>query len=49
MKTKIFRKNQCCGRIHDILVRIRIQIRGSTPVTNGSGSRYFIIDLHDAN
>ncbi len=30
-------------RIHDILVwiRIRIQIRGSMPLTNGSGSCYF--------
>jgi hypothetical protein len=26
---------QCCGRIRDILVRIRI--RGSVPLTNGSG------------
>jgi hypothetical protein len=43
-------------RIHDILVWIRIQIRGSRPLTNGSrfgsGSFYnliFIIDLQDAN
>jgi hypothetical protein len=51
-------------RIHDILVwiqgnRIRIWIRGSMPLTNGSGfgsgsgcgsgSCYFVIDLQDAN
>ncbi len=28
-------------RIHDILVCIRIQIRGFMPLTNGSGSSYF--------
>jgi hypothetical protein len=28
-------------RIHDILGRIRIWIRGSMPLTNGSGSCYF--------
>ena len=28
-------------RIHDILVWIRIRIRGSMPLTNGSGSCYF--------
>jgi hypothetical protein len=27
-------------RIHDILVWIRIRIRGSVPLTNGSGSRF---------
>jgi hypothetical protein len=32
-------------RIHDILVWIRIRIRGSMPLTNGSGSFYFITDL----
>jgi hypothetical protein len=47
-------------QIHDILVWIRIQIRGSMPLTNGSGSTnpdpdadpdpsFFIIDLQDAN
>ncbi len=38
-------------RIHDILVWIRIWIRGSMPLTNGSGSGsfYFIIDFQDAN
>jgi hypothetical protein len=39
-------------RIPDILVwiRIRIWIRGSMPLTNGSGSGscYFVIDLKDA-
>jgi hypothetical protein len=34
-------------RIHDILAWIRI--RGSTPLTNGSGSCYFLIDLQDAS
>ncbi len=34
-------------RIRDILVRIRI--RGSVTLTNGSGSWYFVIDLQDAN
>jgi hypothetical protein len=34
-------------RIHDILVRIRI--RRSVPLTNGSGSFYFVIDLQDTN
>jgi hypothetical protein len=34
-------------RILDILVWIRI--RGSIPLTNGSGSFFFIIDLQDAN
>jgi hypothetical protein len=33
-------------RIHDILVWIRIRIRGSMPLTDGSG---FFIDLQDAN
>ncbi len=33
--------------IHDILVRIRS--RGSIPLTNGSGSAIFVIDLQDAN
>jgi hypothetical protein len=32
-------------RIHGILVRIRI--RGSVPLTNGSGSCYFVSDLQD--
>jgi hypothetical protein len=38
-------------RIHDFLVWIRIRIRGSIPLANGSGSGsfYFIIDLQDAN
>ncbi len=42
-------------QIHDILVwiRIRIWIRGSMPLTNGSrsgcGSAIFVIDLQDAN
>jgi hypothetical protein len=36
-------------RIHAILVWIRIRIRGSIPLTNGSGSFFFIIDLQDAN
>jgi hypothetical protein len=34
-------------RIHDILGWIRI--RGSMPLTNGSGSCYFVIDLQDAS
>jgi hypothetical protein len=34
-------------RIHDIVVRIRI--RGSMPLTNGSGSFFFAIDLQDVN
>jgi hypothetical protein len=33
-------------RIHDILVWIRIRIRRSMPLTNGSG---FVINLQDAN
>jgi hypothetical protein len=42
-------------RIHDILVWIRILIRGSMPLTNGSGSisdpdaAIFVIDLQDSN
>ncbi len=41
-------------RIHDILVWIRIRIRGSMPLTNGSGCCYFrhssfVIDFHDTN
>jgi hypothetical protein len=44
-------------RIHDILVWIRIRIRGSMPLTNGSGSTVdsdpdpaiFVINLQDAN
>jgi hypothetical protein len=42
-------------RIHDILGWIRIRIRGSMPLTNGSGSgldpdpAIFIIDLQDAS
>ncbi len=28
---------------------VRIRIRGSVPLTNGSGSCYFVIDLQDAN
>jgi hypothetical protein len=46
-------RRQCTAvlRIHDILVWIRI--RGSMPLTNGSGSdpdpSIFIIDLQDAN
>jgi hypothetical protein len=40
-------------RIHDILLWIRIRIRGSMPLTNGSGSgsdpSIFTIDLQDAN
>ncbi len=32
---------QAVLRIHDILGRIRIRIRGSMPLTNGSGSCYF--------
>jgi hypothetical protein len=41
-------------RIHDILVWIRIRIRGSMPLTNGSGSAdldpsIFIIELQVAN
>jgi hypothetical protein len=40
-------------RIHDILVWIRIRIRGSMPLNNGSGfgpgSCFFVIDLQDAN
>ncbi len=36
-------------RINDILVWIRIWIRGSMPLTNGSGSSYFVSDLQDAN
>jgi hypothetical protein len=42
-------------RIHDILVWIRIRIwiwiRGSMPLTNGSGSGscFFVIDLQNAN
>jgi hypothetical protein len=36
-------------RIHDILVWNQIRIRRSMPLTNGSGSFYFIIDLQDAN
>jgi hypothetical protein len=32
--------------IHDILVWIRIRIRGFMTLTNGSG---FSIDIHDAN
>jgi hypothetical protein len=40
-------------RIHNILVWIRIWIRGSMPQTNrsgcGSGSFSFVIDLQDAN
>jgi hypothetical protein len=34
-------------RIRDILVRIRI--RGSVPLTNGSGSAVFVSDLQDGN
>jgi hypothetical protein len=33
-------------RIHDILVRVQIRIRGSIPMTNGSG---FVSDLQEGN
>ncbi len=36
-------------RIHDILGWIRIRIRGSMSLTNGSGSCFFVIDLQDAS
>jgi hypothetical protein len=37
-------------RIHDILMWIWIRIRGSMPLTSGSGSEFeFAIDLQDAN
>ncbi len=48
----------CCGsgspdpylwpvlRIHDILGWIRIRIRGSMPLTRGSGSGFFLLFLH---
>jgi hypothetical protein len=41
-------RKHCCGSMR-ILVWIRIRIRGSMPLTNGSGSFYFLIDLQDAN
>jgi hypothetical protein len=34
-----------CG----ILVRVRIWIRGSAPLTNLSGCSYFVSDLQDGN
>ncbi len=34
-------KIEAVFRIHDILVWIRIRIRGSMPLTNGSGSKVF--------
>ncbi len=34
-------------RIHDILVSIRIRIRGSMPLTNGSGSGFFCFLLFE--
>ncbi len=42
-------KSHAVLRIHDIFLRIRI--RGSMPLKNGSGSCwfFFIIDLQDAN
>jgi hypothetical protein len=45
---------QTVFRIHDILGWIRIRIRGSMPLTNGSGSpdpdpAIFVIDLQDAS
>jgi hypothetical protein len=38
-------------RIHDILGWIRIRIRGSMPLNNGSDPdpAIFVIDLHDAS
>jgi hypothetical protein len=41
-----FAKAATVLRIHDILVWIRM--RGSMPLTNGSGSCYFVIDLQNA-
>ncbi len=34
-------------QVRDILVRIRI--RGSVPLTSGSGPAILVIDIHDAN
>ncbi len=36
-------------RIHNMLVWIRIRIRGSMLLTNGSGPTIFVTDLQDAN
>jgi hypothetical protein len=44
-----FAKAATVLRIHDILVWIRIRMRGSMPLTKGSGSCYFVIDLQNAN
>jgi hypothetical protein len=50
VRTRIgFNTCESVFRIHDILVWIRIRIRGSMPLTNGSGSFYFFTDLQDAN
>ncbi len=48
----IFRPYLAVLRIHDILGWIRIRIRGSMPLTNGSGDpdpAIFVIDLQDAS
>jgi hypothetical protein len=56
--SKIQDENQAVLRIHDILMWIRIRIRGSMPLTNGSVSwirildtdpAFFVIDRQDAN
>ncbi len=63
MGPRIHKHRQCCLRIYDICVDPdppdldpRIWIRGSIPLTNGSGSGcgygscyFFVIDIQDAN